>query len=177
MRDANCCPSSQTKNPEKYNKNMDRNRRREIEVERRNIYKQAISQAERLAAIHDPTGKMFNIGPVVVQNNGEVISVEALERRAKSREEREARLAALAAGKTHAKLEAAAEVDPTLIEGINPARQHQIAGLNGEVLVKRLSNNQQKKLALLEERPTPLRPVIPEGIEIPEGEENWLVLW
>jgi hypothetical protein len=174
---ANYDTSLQTKNPEKYNKNIDRNRRREIEVERRNIYKQAVAQAERLAAIHDVTGKKFNVGPVVVQEDGRVISVEVLERRQKAQITREARLAAEAAGERDVKSEVTVMPDSTLLEGINPARQQQIQGLNGDAPVKRLSNNQQKKLAILEDHTPPQKPVIPEGIEIPEDEENWLALW
>src|SRR5580704_18635870 len=83
----------QTKNPDKYNKNTDRNRRREIELERRRIYREAVAQAERLAAVHDPSGKIFNVGPVVVQEDGKVVSVELLERRAQAQAERAAKLA------------------------------------------------------------------------------------
>lgn len=165
----------QTKNPDKYNKNIDRNRRREVEQERRRIYKEATSQAERLAAIHDPSGKRFNVGPVVTQEDGKVITVEALQRRTQSQLERAAKLAAEAAGGSGTPADII-EIKPAVVNGVNPARQQQIQ-MSGEAPVKQMSKNQQKKLALFEERPPPPKPIIPEGIEIPEGEENWLALW
>ncbi len=177
----------QTKNPDKYNKNVDRNRRRDIELERRKIYKEAVSQAERLAAIHDPTGKLFNVGPVVIQEDGKVVSVELLEKRAQAQAERAAKLAQVSDGAT-AQITSPSKgsavnnntTQPTngTQDGINPARRDLISVSNSsETKAKRLSKNQQKKLALLEERPPPARPVIPNGIELPEGEENWLALW
>jgi hypothetical protein len=155
-------------------------------MERRKIYKEAVSQAERLAAIHDPSGEMFNVGPVVVQEDGKVVSVEFLERRARAQAERAAKLIQGNDGATS--LTSGLDKDSVantsskftngLQDGINPAKGDlaQVSSGN-EIKTKRLSNNQQKKLALLEERPPPLKPVIPDGIELPEGEENWLALW
>ena len=40
-----------------------------------------------------------------------------------------------------------------------------------------MSKTQQKKLEALKPRPPPPKPVLPEGIFIPEGEENFLELW
>lgn len=151
-------------------------------MERRKIHKEAVSQAERLAAVHDPSGKLFNVGPVVIQEDGKVFSVEFLERRAQAQAERAAKLAKGADV-------AMAQVSVTdnniknqpkggSQDGLNPASRDLIQYSNSnEPKTKRLSNNQQKKLALLEERPPPPRPVIPSGIELPEGEENWLALW
>jgi hypothetical protein len=152
-------------------------------MERRKIYKEAVSQAERLAAVHDPSGKMFNVGPVVVQEDGKVVSVEFLERRAQAQAERAAKLAQGTDGGS-AQVSAADNnnINNQSKSGaqsdINPARRGLIQIPNGsEAQTKRLSKNQQKKLALLEERPPPPRPVIPNGIELPKGEENWLALW
>jgi hypothetical protein len=157
-------------------------------LERRRIYKEAVSQAERLAAIHDPSGKMFNVGPVIVQEDGKVVSVEFLERRAQAQAERAAKLAqANEVGSDESQDSVKKEENPsppkvqskdTIQDGVNPERRQLIQIHNGnEVTTKRLSKNQQKKLAMLEERPPPPKPTIPPGIAIPEGEENWLALW
>jgi hypothetical protein len=155
-------------------------------MERRKIYKEAVSQAERLAAIHDPSGKMFNVGPVVVQDDGKVVSVEILERRAQAQAERAAKLAQGNDSETaHTSgldkggvANASTHLKNVLQDDVNPARRDLIQVANGnEIKTKRMSKNQQKKLALLEERPPPPKPVIPDGIELPEGEENWVALW
>jgi hypothetical protein len=155
-------------------------------MERRKIYKEAVSQAERLAAIHDPSGKMFNVGPVIVEEDGKVVNVEFLERRVQAQAERAAKLAQGNEGATaqtssldkSGAANANTQFSNGVQDGINPARRDLIYISNGnETSTKRLSKNQQKKLALLEERPPPPKPVIPTGIELPEGEENWLALW
>ncbi len=148
-------------------------------MERRKIYKEAVSQAERLAAIHDPTGKMFNVGPVVIQEDGRVVSVEFLERRAQAQAERASKLAQGDTCGTSDRANPVKENRPdALQDGIDPSRRQLIQVSNSdEVRAKRLSKNQQKKLAMLEERPPPPKPVIPDGIDLPEGEENWLALW
>lgn len=110
-----------------------------------------------------------------MQEDGKVITVEALERRTQAQTERAAKLVAKGAGDT-SKLAEATEMHTASMNGINPARQQQIQMLS-EVPAKRLSKNQQKKLALLEERPPPPKPIIPEGIKLPDGEEDWLSLW
>ncbi len=151
-------------------------------MERRKIYKEAVSQCERLAAIHDPTGKMFNVGPVVIQEDGKVVSVELLERRAQAQSERAAKLVQ---GNDGASVQTSTRADNSssksansIQDCVNPARRDLIHAPSGsETTRRRLSKNQQKKLAMLEERPPPPKPVIPEGIKLPEGEENWLALW
>jgi hypothetical protein len=152
-------------------------------MERRKIYKEAVSQAERLAAVHDPSGKIFNVGPVVVQEDGKVVSVELLERRAQAQAERAAKLAPGID-------EATAQISGVANNNINNhstvgtqyninLERHDFVHIpnSNETKTKRLSKNQQKKLALIEERPQPPKPVIPNGIELPEGEENWVALW
>jgi hypothetical protein len=120
---------------------------------------------------------------VVVQKDGKVVSVELLERRAQAQTERAAKLA-------HGINEATAQISDVANNNVNNhstiSTQYNInlerrdfvhIPNSSETKTKRSSKNQQKKLALLEERPQPPKPVIPNGIELPEGEENWVALW
>jgi hypothetical protein len=50
----------------------------------------AVYMAQRLAAVYDPSGAMFNVSPVVTLEDGRVTTVEADQRR----KEREAQKAA-----------------------------------------------------------------------------------
>ena len=43
--------------------------------------------------------------------------------------------------------------------------------------LKKLSKSQQQKRAALQPYLPPLKPKIPEGVSVPDGEENWLALW
>ncbi len=72
---------SQTRNPAKYNKNAARNRLRAIEAERRKIHSNAVFMAQRLAAVHDPTGAMFNVKPVTILEDGRVVTLESIEKK------------------------------------------------------------------------------------------------
>lgn len=146
----------QTKNTEKYDKNKDRNTQRAIDLERNKIRFEAVRQAERLAAKHDPSGKMFNCGEVIVLENGTVKSKEAWKRSEEAKAAREAGVVA----------------PPP---NVNPERQGQI--LNSQSEPKKLSKKQQQKLAALNPKNVPPKPVLPEGIAIPEGEENFIALW
>jgi hypothetical protein len=155
-------------------------------LERRKIWKEAVSQAERLAAIHDPSGKMFNVGPVVIQEDGKVVSVEFMKRRARAQAERDGKLAqgndVSANGITNAANSRHSQAKDRSVDctqdNVDPARRNLIQTAAGaEARTKKLSKNQQKKLAMLEPRPPPPKPLIPPGIAIPEGEENWLALW
>jgi len=179
-----------TRNPHKYNKNTERNRLRDIEGERRRIRHEAIQQAQRLAAIHDPSGKMFNVGPVVMQEDGTVISEESLHRREERALERAAEEPTKDEGKFEASLAASkleqdkAEFDvisrdapPTLENGINPDRLARIEDLKAQQPSRQLSKTQQKKRAAFEPRPPPPKPLIPKNVPVPEEEENWLTLW
>ncbi len=138
-----------------------------------------MAQAERLAAIHDPSGKTFNVGAVVLQEDGKVISVETLNRRAKAQAEKSNNVVSdERAGSSGNQNDIQGQNGDDSIVGVNPERQALIEPQwNSAPPAKRLSKTQQKKLALLEDRPPPPKPVIPEGISIPEGEENWLSLW
>ena len=165
----------QTRNPDKYNKNTERNRLRSIQLERQSIQSQAVKQAEQLAAEHDPTGKMFNVGPVTMQKDGTVVSVEVLQRR----EEARARRAAEAAAKEEAAKE---EPQPTTnsetpdTDRLNPQRFLQME-LQKKERPRGLSKNQQRKLEALKPRPPPPKPIIPEHISLPPNEENFIALW
>ena len=48
--------------------------------ERGRIRTAAIKQSQQLAAVHEPSGASFNIGPVVRKNDGSVVSSESVRR-------------------------------------------------------------------------------------------------
>ncbi|KAG8525426.1 uncharacterized protein KY384_009070 [Bacidia gigantensis] len=177
-----------TRNPDKYNKNADRNRMREIEWERRNIWQQAVKQAQRLAAVHDPSGLMFNVSPVVTLEDGSVITEEALKRRRE-------RVAANAAREQDTAINGATQhVDKRPPEeaqqitsasakryeacgnSMDPDRLAQIE-IERRLRVPGRSKSQVKKLARHEPRPPPPKPLIPNTISLFEDEENYLGLW
>ena len=177
-----------TRNPEKYNRNAERNRLRDIEGERRRIWQEAVRQAQRLAAIHDPSGEMFNVGPVVVQDDGTVISQDILRRRQEKARERIAAEQAKESGYTNgasttievdnARAPALGSTDsPTVHNGMNPDRLARIEAVGSQQPPSRLSKTQQRKRAAFEPKPPPPKPTIPQSVSIPEGEENWLALW
>ena len=177
-----------TRNPDKYNKNAERNRLRDIEGERRRIWSEAIRQAQRLAAVHDPSGETFNVGPVVVREDGTVISQDSLRRRQERAQEKAAAEQIREGGCTNGapntqkiadgETPASTFTDRTSFQnGINPDRLADIESVVSQKPLSRLSKTQQKKRAALEPRPPPTKPTLPEGILIPEGEENWLGLW
>ena len=156
-----------------------------------------MQQTQRLAAVHDPTGSTFNVGPVVTQADGTVISVETLRRR---KEQELARLAreegiVSATGAPDGKATATSTESNaqacTLQDGMHPARDP-LSSLHNEINPARLaqmdigrpeqppqkiSKTQQRKRAALEPRPPPPKPIIPERISVPDGEVNWLSLW
>ena len=159
-------------------------------MERRKIYHEAVQQAQRLAAIYDPSGVSFNVSPVVKFQDGTVITKEALKRR----EERQAEKAALeqhnkdggaqespteAQDRQHKTTVLATSADESIIKqnGLHPDRIGRVEGTDVQPLPSKMSKKHQKRLALYEPRPPPPKPTIPEGIFIPEGEENWLALW
>jgi hypothetical protein len=198
----------QTKNVEKYSKNKDRNKQRAIDTERAKIRIDAVHQAERLAAIHDPSGKTFNVGEVVVLPDGKVKTREALARSAELKVQREAQAKAdkeaeeawntakgyakagmdsyLTKAKEEGKLEAVAlrewEAHLELASQIGPntsdrARYVQVINRYGRLVNQKISKKQMRKRELLEPKPVPPRPVIPEGIPMLEGETNLVALW
>ncbi|ERF68084.1 hypothetical protein EPUS_06895 [Endocarpon pusillum Z07020] len=169
-----------TRNPEKYTKNAGRNRLRAIEAERRKIQTSAVHMAQRLAAVYDPSGAMFNVSPVVTLEDGRVTTVEALQKR----KEREAQKAAEKRGEVEA--EPSHDVQTNGVHTPSKAAlQH--GNMNSDRMemiesqlsqTPTLSKRQQKKQAEFAPRPALPKPIIPEGIEIPsDEEENWLALW
>ncbi|CZR57891.1 uncharacterized protein PAC_07780 [Phialocephala subalpina] len=80
-----------TKNPEKYTKNKERNRQRDIDLERQKIQYGAVRQCEQLAAKHDPSGKLFNVGEVIATPEGKIKSKAALQREAEREAEKKAK--------------------------------------------------------------------------------------
>ncbi|KAI9842135.1 MAG: hypothetical protein M1838_003254 [Thelocarpon superellum] len=183
-----------TKNPEKYNKNAERNRRRDIETERRRIWGEAVKQAQRLAAVHDPSGAMFNIGPVTTLEDGAVVSLESLER---AKERAAAREAAKLAGHSGPNGTPGSEKSQALStvraiapsqNGVNPDRlalmdlgnRNSVGAPSGAGMMDMVpgrSKTQQRKLEAMLPRPPPPKPVVPKSLSLPEGEEDWLALW
>ncbi|KAI4170748.1 MAG: hypothetical protein LQ343_004746 [Gyalolechia ehrenbergii] len=153
-----------TKNPDKYNKNAERNRLGAIQLERRKIQDAAVKQAQRLAAVHDPSGLMFNVGPVVQQEDGSVISAKSLRRR----HEREAAKAAT-------NTVPVAQLDKH--DGMQSVEKAQTGDTQSQIKPKKLSDTQKRKQAVLQTYPPPPKPMLPEGVSIPDGEEDWLTLW
>jgi hypothetical protein len=170
----------------KYNKNVERNRMREVIVERKRIWTQALKQIQKLAAIHDPTGASFHIDPVITLENGDVVTVEALKRKQeRERAEREAGEIGTVAKSQGSKQEgdsrnedsaskATQAMGSNTMNGINLAW---INLINTNPLKPKMSKTQQKKLAKFEPLPPPPKPCIPDGISLPLEEENWLALW
>ncbi|KAG4428884.1 hypothetical protein IFR05_015633 [Cadophora sp. M221] len=172
------------RNTEKYNKNKDRNKQRAIDLERQSIWADAVKQAERLAAIHDPSGKMFNVGEIIILPGGIVKSKEGMRRAAEAKEQKERedeqRKAienrykdAERAAKLKAE-EAQRAVDQGMPAPIEfPAKE----ALKRMKRPTRISKKQLQRQEQLKPQPVPPRPVIPKGISLPEGEEDLLALW
>jgi hypothetical protein len=169
----------QTRNNEKYSKNKERNRQREIDLERSKIRMEAVKQAEHLAAKHDPSGKLFNIGEVVIFENGTAKSKERMriEDELKAQREKDKKVAeevrqvALELKETKKAARAKGLDLSTALQGISSERLAQIQG------AKIMSNTQKRKQAMYAPKPVPPKPVLPEGISLPEGEENMIALW
>ena len=121
--------------------------------ERYQVRLQAIKQHQRLAAIHDPTGKMFNVGPVIITEEGIV--------------------------KPAPKPDGEKEPDPLDPANMDDERKAlmQQLGLRFPVPGQKLSNKMKERFQKYMPRPVPPKPVRPEGIALPEGEEDWLALW
>jgi hypothetical protein len=172
-----------TRNPTKYTKNAGRNRLRAIELERRKIQTSAIQMAQRLAAVYDPSGAMFNVRPVVTLEDGRVVAVEAVERR-KEKEAEQARQQKM----KDAGIDPATQPPPKKQEepetppGMNVDRLKLLTEQKFKATTREwngvVSKTQQRKAAQFEAKPPPPKPVIPEGIDPPsDEEENWLELW
>jgi hypothetical protein len=144
--------------------------------------------AQRLAAVHDPSGATFNVSPVVTLEDGRVTTVEALDRK----REREAQKAAehqVTEENGKAATESPGDAKTTGVHpvsvftlqhgNVNNDRMQMIQSQNEQSSQTRtLSKNQQKKQAETAPRPPLPKPFIPDGIDIPsDEEENWLELW
>lgn len=145
--------------------------------------------AQRLAAVHDPTGAMFNVKPVAILEDGRVVTLESIERK-KEREAQKQIEQQSAENSTFGhdatdpqvaadKAAALQTIGTSVIDRLNPDRMAML--IDSKMPQKRpngVSKTQQKKMEQYEPRPPPSKPTIPEGIEIPEDEpENWVELW
>jgi len=136
-----------------------------------------------LAAVYDPSGVTFNVGPVTTQDDGTVISLEAL----RKREERAANKQSGGGAEGDPAPDRGNATDPPTDRvvllpaiphnAINPDRLAQMNMSNALQTPKKISKTQQRKLEALAPRPAPPKPTIPANIQVPESEENWLVLW
>ena len=180
----------QTRNPAKYNKNAARNRLRAIEAERRKIQTNAVFMAQRLAAIHDPSGVKFNVKPVTTLEDGRVVTLESIERKKEREALRRAQIEAAESATANNgvtvdpqeradRATALAQVGSSVTDRLNPERMAIL--IESKMPQKRpqgLSKTQQKRMEQNAPRPPPPKPTIPEGIEIPEDEpEDWIKLW
>lgn len=146
---------------------------------------EAIKQAERLAAQHDPEGVSFNVGPVIRQEDGSVISLEALAKRQKKAALEQVKKNGLEIQPTIDKLEPSSQLADIankndlqpLPKGMNPDRFAQMNSGKSDLNSTGMSKTQLKKREALAPRPPPPKPIIPEGISIPADEENWLASW
>lgn len=137
-----------------------------------------------MAAIHDPSGQMFNVSPVVTIEDGTVITEESLRRR----REKVAQLSAADPGLSTVKdsgsvgklnnagtVEMSPSATSDRTNAINPDRRAQIEQVVLPPTYR--SINQIKRLAKFEPRPPPPRPTRPDHIPLFDGEEDWLALW
>ncbi|KAL2068674.1 hypothetical protein VTL71DRAFT_15012 [Oculimacula yallundae] len=172
------------RNTEKYDKNKDRNKQRAIDLERQRIRTDAVKQVERLAAIHDPSGKMFNVGEVIVLPGGFVKSKEGMRRAAEAKEQKdkeEAQRKAIEnrykAAETAAKLEAE-EAQRAIDQGLPaPTEYPAKEALKRMTKPKKISKKQLQRQEQLKPQAVPPKPIIPDGISLPEEEEDLLALW
>ena len=182
-----------TSNPLKYKMNAERNRLHAIEQERRKIQVAAIHMAQRLAAIHDPTGASFNVKPVTTDENGRVRTLESLERERKREAQKEAESNRSLPRPTESNVSHDAQYEADRAAAIESLGGNTVADrLKPERMAMLVESKTPQKLGVPGQSPhkaqakkkeqmapgaPPPRPIIPEGIELPAGEENWLDLW
>lgn len=148
-----------TRNPAKYTKNVDRNRIRACEAERRRIRELGMQQVRELAAMHDTTGEMFNIGPVVVTDDGKVRSADGAKRwQTKQIKKKIANGEIVEVPKKQPESAPVHDID----QERSPPRR-----------TEKKIKEPPKQNGLLQ---LP-KPHIPDGIGIPQGEEDWVALW
>ncbi|KAI9814756.1 MAG: hypothetical protein M1827_003022 [Pycnora praestabilis] len=136
-----------TQNPDENNRNAERNRFGEVETERRKIWAERVKQAQRLAAIHDPSGAKFNVSAVTTLDDGTVDTREesSLEPTHK---------ADLDNGDSPG-LSFQTEKQPPLQNGINPERLALMKPPTTCEKPQRVSKSHQKKLDSFAARPPP----------------------
>lgn len=138
--------------------------------------------------MHDPSGATFNVGAVTALEDGTVISLEALRRRKERAAAKLAEISSEVDRKTGDSMHPEPsrdlpDVDPApgaplvLENGINPERWARMGMSDNSLPAKKISKTQQRKLEALAPRPPPPKPMIPAGISLPDGEEDWLALW
>ncbi|KAH7336552.1 hypothetical protein BKA65DRAFT_36189 [Rhexocercosporidium sp. MPI-PUGE-AT-0058] len=172
------------RNTEKYDKNKDRNKQRAIDLERQRIRANAVKQAERMAALHDPSGKMFNVGEIIILPGGIVMSKESMERAAEAKEQKDKEDAQRNAiekrykdAERAAKLEAE-EAQRAIDQGMPaPTEYPAKEALKRMKRPKKISKKQLQRLQQLKPQAVPPKPVIPKGIRLPDEEEDLLALW
>ena len=125
--------------------------------------------------MHDPSGVLFNVSPVVKLADGGVVTQESIRRR----EQRLAEKAALEEAQQNGTLEnpsddAKSRPNGVFISNVNGFQQD---STSTRPLVRTISKRQQKKQALFAPRPPPPKPVLPAGIALPSDQEDWLSLW
>jgi len=134
------------------------------------------------------SGKLFNVGKVIVMPDGQVKSVERLQKTAEVKEQREVerkenerrKLAAEEAKKAGKAPSNLVESSVHSLDGVNPQRAGLIQTIHGVAAPSRasgISNKQRKTQEMLNPRLIPQKPIIPEGYKLPEGEENFIDLW
>ncbi|EPQ62850.1 Bgt-4274 [Blumeria graminis f. sp. tritici] len=166
-------------NTQKPVNHKERNRRRLIEVERQKIRQKAVQQAERLAAIHDPTGKLFNVGEVVTMADGSIKSKESLIRAEKERKTRHfAMIEREIEKEENEKIkQAKKEVSEIIKKGGIPSKSLVSIAEKKIESIQTLSKKQQRRQEMSNSRAPLRKPVIPKQFELPEGEENLVDLW
>ena len=156
-------------------------------MERRKIRNQAIKQAQRLAAIYDPTGASFNVEPVITLEDGTVLTRDEFRRR-QDREPANAHSiqgnsTCTAGSQVHVSSEHCISQEDCRTSSGHPhsaedsMNADRKAQLETDLTAKYRSKSQLKKLAKFAPRPPPPKPVIPSSAFLPEGEEDWLALW
>ena len=117
-----------------------------------------MQQVRELAALHDPTGEMFNIGPVILTEDGKVRSADGAKRwMVKQFKKR------IANG-----------------EVVEDLRKRRESVVGHEVDQERVPVNREAKVKG-ESKPNGLlqlpKPHIPDGLGIPKADEDWVALW
>jgi hypothetical protein len=145
--------------------------------------------AQRLAAVYDPTGAMFNVKPVITLEDGRVVTLESTERKKEREAQKQAGKEAAENGANEAQVNGQHAADKakavesiggsSVADRLNPERMAML--IESKMPQKHpigMSKTQQKKMEQFAPRPPPPKPTIPEGIDLPsDEEENWLELW